>query len=308
MFDIYNIEMPFYPPRLPPLDVEKVGNPEKPKSNVYFTIFAGRKRYLECLFPYVIRLLSEHIITEVHIWDYTRDPSDAIYIQQFVEENKGFRYIKPTMGLPQWNEYYLYYINIGYNDNDIIVKCDDDIVYIDTDQMCRYLNEIKPDGLYYPNIVNNDVCAYIQSKYKVHNIFQDSEIYSGYNDDDSPLTKWVGGWYALYDKAYRVHNAFLSNKKKFRINAEPIFWQGRISINMFGGLYSTLKRYYQLFLVYGNNDDELFFSRNIYRHTTGKSVIVPFINVAHFSFKPQFGDRLDVEILHKYKELADLCK
>jgi hypothetical protein len=279
----------------------------KPITNiqkVYLTIFAGRERYLNCLIPYLDTLLKNKIIHEVHLWDYTRTPSDSVFIQEVSSTKSGYKYIKPTKNMRHWDEYYNYYITAGYNDNDILIKCDDDVVYIDTDQMSNYLKEIRNDGLYFPNIVNNDVCAYIQSRNGIHDLVPRDTIYCRYNTDDVPLTNWDIGWYMRYDRAAAVHSLCLKDPSKFKLDIPVIPWQGRISINMFAGRYSEIKKYFTLYLTHGRSDDEAFFSYNLYKHVRASNYIVPYFNIVHFSFHPQNTSRLDSEFLEEYAKLA----
>jgi hypothetical protein len=170
--------------------------------------------------------------------------------------------------------------------------------------MCKFLNEIKPNGLYYPNIINNDVCAYVQTKYGVHDLVDDKDIAADYGNNTVPLTGWVNGWYKRFDKAAAVHADFLENKQNYRVNAPTFPWNGRISINMFGTRFQSIKQYFDLFIRMGANDDEAFFSVNLYKHVTDASNhIVPFMNVAHFGFHPQNVEELDRQYLEKYSVL-----
>ena len=291
--------------KLPEISNIPLGNTSLPANNVYLTIFAGRRRYLECLKIHLDKLLLENIITEVHLWDYVRDQSDSVYIQELSRENSKYIYMKPTKKLPDWNEYYEYYSNANYNDEDILIKCDDDIVFIDTNQMCKYLNEIKQGGIYYPNIINNGVCAYIQSKYNIHNFICDDDIYKNYGKDTVPLETWgEHGWYKRFDRAQIIHEEFIKNKEKFIINAPTFPWKGRISINMFGCRFASMKKYFKLFLQHGNSDDEAYFSYNISNNINVSNYIVPFMNVSHFSFGPQNSSKLDALFLASYKKLA----
>lgn len=215
--------------------------------------------------------------------------------------------MKPTKKLKHWNEYYEYYSNINYNDEDIVIKCDDDIVYIDANQMCKYLNEIKQGGIYFPNIINNGVCAYIQSKYNIHNFISENDIYKNYGTNNVPLETWEYGWYNRFDRAEIIHNYFLKNKEQFIINAPTFPWKGRISINMFGCRFASLKEYFKLFLQYGNNDDdddESYLSYGISKNINVSNYIVPFMNVSHFSFSPQNSNKLDKLFLDSYRKLA----
>ena len=214
--------------------------------------------------------------------------------------------MKPTKKLPHWNEYYEYYSNANYNDEDILIKCDDDIVFIDTKQMCKYINEIKQGGIYFPNIINNDVCAYLQHKYGIHDIISDKDIYSNYGNDAVPFTNWHGGWYTKFEMANDIHTEFLKNKEKFIINAPTFPWKGRISINMFGCRFASIKEYFKLFLQYGNSNDEAYFSYYISNNINVSNYIVPFMNVSHFSFGPQNSSKLDALFLDSYRNIISI--
>ena len=290
--------------KLPEISNIPLGNPCLPANNVYITIFAGRKRYLECLKIYLDKLLRENIVTEVHLWDYVRDQSDSVYIQELSKNNNKYVYMKPTKNMSHWNEYYEYYSNADYNDEDIIIKCDDDVVYIDTNQMCKYLNEIKQGGIYYPNTINNDVCAYIQHKYGIHDIITEKDISDEYQRDNVvPLTGRDGGWYTNFNAANNIHKEFLKNKDKFIINAPTFPWVGRISINMIGCRFASIKEYFTLFIKYGNSDDEAYFSHHIAKNINVSNYIVPFMNISHFSFCRQNTIMLDTLFLDSYKNI-----
>ena len=98
-------------------------------SKVIFTCIAGRRRYLEILKVYIDQLLKRGLIDECHMWDYTRDPEDAIWLEA------NFDTIKKPNEKYNWHDYYDWYTTERYPDPDtVIVKCDDDIVYIDVDQ------------------------------------------------------------------------------------------------------------------------------------------------------------------------------
>jgi hypothetical protein len=289
--------------KLPGVSQIPLGNPNNPANKVYITIFAGRKRYLSCLKQYLDILLERNIITEVHLWDYVRDPADSIYIQE-LSKNSKYIYMKPTKNYQGWNEYYEYYSNAAYDPEDILIKCDDDVVFLDVDQMPRYLNEIKQGGIYYPNIVNNDVCAYIQYKYGIHKLISEQDIYKKYGTDSAPLTGWSNGWYTRFDRAEAIHREFLANPGVFRINAPTFPWKGRISINMFGSKLASITEYYALFMKHGKTDDEAYFSHEISENAAVSNHIVPFMNIVHFSFGPQNSSRLDMLFLGSYQKLS----
>ena len=212
--------------------------------------------------------------------------------------------MKPTKNYLGWDEYYEYYSNAAYHPEDILIKCDDDIVFLDLDQMPRYLNEIKQGGIYYPNIVNNDVCAYIQYKYGIHNLISEGDIYEKYGTDCKPLTNLNIGWYTRFDRAEAIHRKFLEDAESFKINAPTFPWKGRISINMFGSRFASIKEYYRLFIGHGKSSDEAYFSHNISKNISVSNYNVPFMNIVHFSFGPQNSSRLDILFLDSYQKLS----
>ena len=129
------------------------------KSRVVISVFAGREKYLRILKKYLDVLISRNEINEVHIWDYTRNDKDRDYIFKLCEINNSYKlktYNKTVItgydisGGP-WKFYYEYYLKTDEFDDekDILIKCDDDIVFIDVNNFHRYISSIKNDGLYY---------------------------------------------------------------------------------------------------------------------------------------------------------------
>lgn len=281
----------------------------KPNCKVIFTIFAGRQKYLRTLFNYLNVLIKQDIITEVHLWNFTREEKDYDYIKEYVKTNPKYRILNPMrhpMPIP-WNDYYNFYYCMDYSPDDIIVKCDDDVLYLDLNTFCGFLNKVKPDGYYYPNIINNDVCAYIQKSYGIHDLIGESDIYGNYNNDITPLSGWdvSKAWFGRVDTAQNIHRLFFENKDRFKISTDIIPWKGRISINLFAVKFEYLVKSYALFTVYGEGNDEAFISFENYKHMPGSNFIVPFFVISHFSFGPQMKtSELDDEFCDKYYELS----
>ena len=76
-------------------------------------------------------------------------------------KNKGFYFMDTCK--KSWENYYNHYTDYKYV-NDIIIKCDDDIVFIDLNKLPKYLDFIKNNDydLVFANTINNGVCAYYQ--------------------------------------------------------------------------------------------------------------------------------------------------
>jgi hypothetical protein len=276
---------------------------------VYFTIFTGRKRYLSILVNYLDRLLAMDVVTEVHLWDYARTTEDSHYINELASRDDRYVLMKPTRNMHAWSEYYAFYAQASYAADDVVIKCDDDVVYIDVERMQLFLDHVAPNGLYYPNIVNNDVCAYMQTHYQVHALFPESDVYAHYNRDTVPLSDWHNGWYTRHDRASAIHTQFLQNPESFLINAPPFPWSGRISINCFAGRFACIQVAYEQLNATCSSDDEAFLSWDLFQTRTSapelKSYIVPFMRVVHFAFNLQGVAELDRLFLPGYIALAD---
>ena len=141
-----------------------------PRDLVYFTVFAGRRRFLSVLMAYVHPLLERGTIDKAHLWDYCRLPQDREYLKTLAGSRPGLEIIKPPASdagarFPnKWKGYYAHYAKL-LQVNDFLVKCDDDVVFIAN---LPVLLEVarRDEGahlLYYPSIVNNDVSAAFQA-------------------------------------------------------------------------------------------------------------------------------------------------
>lgn len=122
-------------------------------SGVVLTCFAGRQRYLEILKPYIDKLLSRGLIDECHMWDYTRNDSDSEWLKN------NFTSIFHPSDKTTWSDYYNYYTSERYPDPaTVVIKCDDDIVYIDVDQFQTFIDNRRSDTrslIAYAGIINN---------------------------------------------------------------------------------------------------------------------------------------------------------
>ena len=309
-------------------------------NKVIFTIFAGRKRYMEILLRYVDKLLINNIITEVHIWNFTRNKEDNEYIIKLCRDTK-YKYLKPPteiIGNSKWVPYYKYYSQTtDFNDDDIIIKCDDDIVYIDVDNMKKFIDEIKDDKLYYPNMINNDPCVYIQQLNGVHNLLESHKISVNLDNklQSFPITKIAENTNIAQD----LHRLFLDNPNIFKLNIPNVEFIGRVSINMFACKMERAKIIFKNYvdsqtikkhnankksfkLVMVNEDDSKITKTNTYEisgpgdeayisgitsNNTGiPNIIVPYFNIVHFSYMQQGHNSLDNKYLLEYDKLSKI--
>ena len=96
----------------------------------YFTIFAGRKRYLNVLMAYVRQLLEQRTVDRVHVWNYARTPADREYVSSLgghgIEVLPMPNSDKLAKFPNKWKGYYAFYAALLSAD-DLLIKCDDDI-------------------------------------------------------------------------------------------------------------------------------------------------------------------------------------
>tara|TARA_B100000768_G_C11173337_1_gene329685 strand:+ start:116 stop:751 length:636 start_codon:yes stop_codon:yes gene_type:complete len=151
---------------------------------VIFTVFAGRRRFMHILMAYVQPLLQEGVVDEVHVWDYCKVAADREYLKGLtISSTAGLRVMTPpqsdlTAKFPhKWKGYYAHYAH-SLRDDDLLVKCDDDVVFIAN--LHTLLAFARADGgahhLYFPSIVNNDVSAAFQA---ADGVVTDSEFTVG---------------------------------------------------------------------------------------------------------------------------------
>ena len=143
-------------------------------------------------------------------------------------KNKGFYFMDTCE--KSWKNYYNYYNNPKFVD-DIILKCDDDIVFIDLNKLPNFIKFVRDNDydLVFANTINNGVSAYYQQfKYGlIPKSLTNLEYVNGWGG-----TLWENG-----KKANKVHNYFIENYKQFldyNYNAEIIHIDVRYSINFFG--------------------------------------------------------------------------
>jgi len=259
------------------------------KASVIFTCFVGRERYLKLLVPYITTLVSRGLIDEVHFWDYTRDPSDADYIRTlpfsiFVPKSKE-----------NWGDYYRCYTPVKYpNPDTVIIKCDDDIVYIDVDHFEDFIaaRRAHPEALIFsPSVINNPVCSAFLFYRKLLEGFTGPEIEIG----------------AANGK--KIHEFFLNNRVEFTNACLATSRFGKVSLNLPGIRFNInficiLARDLDILYQgpYDGHDDEAwlgchapkYYNRNIW-------IDLNFI-VSHMAFTDQRAQGFDEEpFIERYK-------
>jgi hypothetical protein len=255
------------------------------KPSVYITCFAGRKHNMEILTRYIDHLIDIGSVDEFHMWDFTRNEDDAQYLES-LENKKNYKLFKPKMKT-EWSEYYLYYAQLTLKPNDVIIKLDDDILYIDTEQFDSFIHKRRmhtDNIIMFPNIINNGVCAHLQHK---HNIMPFYLPYYSYSS-------LVSGRFAQ-----EVHEYFVKNHKNVIQQAKKIHENyivplgHRVSINFMAILGKDIHHYNELI-----GDDEHHVSLIPLKHNKNHVIDLSMI-VSHGAFSPQRDTGLDEQKLIK---------
>jgi hypothetical protein len=255
---------------------------------VIFTCFAGRERYLKVLIPYIRRLN----VDEVHIWDYTRNESDARYIQKACQEFTIFSVTDKS----NYGEYYRYYTKERFPDPlTVIVKCDDDIVFIDAsafDEFIKARRAATDAIIMSPAVINNPVCGVIQWQ---------RGVLPGFARTDFGMESAC---------ANTIHKHFLKNPKRFitdcrktaRFSELPTTAQYRFNINFIAVLAKDLDIFQNEYIVI---DDEQFLGVTAPMFYKRSVVIDLHFIVCHMAFTSQRQEGYDeTRHLEKYALLA----
>ena len=281
------------------------------RKKVIWTCFAGRKHNLSVLLRYVLALIERNIVDECHLWNFTRKPEDdrwlrenfsePIQSQQNADESKNKIKLINVKNKRSWSEYYRHYTKERY-ENHIIIKCDDDVVYIDIDQFEKFLKntENSPDSLLaFPSIINNAVCANFQQEAG----FLDVEK-SGLGE--FPFGIKQGRLWGNGCLAERLHHHFIDNIEEYRslskgMGARDVKKGIRISINLFAILSKDL----DIFKTIGRDDEhDLTVIKTVSTNRHNHIDLSCF--VAHLAFSKQRVTGMNEKnVLERYSRMAD---
>lgn len=205
-------------------------------------------------------------------------------------QNSGFYFMDTCE--KSWKNYYNHY-NDKQFENDIIIKCDDDIVFIDVNKLPSFIDFVKNNDydLVFANTINNGVCAYIQQK---DNLIPKSVI--DLTRDVCGGRLWASGKYAE-----RLHNYFINNYKTFleRTTSRVIPINVRLSINFFG---FKGKNWHKLNDCYDDDEEKL--TIEYVKKRGFKNVLYTDFYVSHLSFYKQIETGINLkDLINKYHQL-----
>ena len=195
-----------------------------------------------------------------------------------------------------YNRAYQYY-NANYDSykDDIILKCDDDIVYFDLDRLADFIDFRRDHEEYFlvsANVVNNGVCAHFQQATgAIPRVSMECEL---------PPGGLCGSLWANGIKAEALHHLFLDAPASFQAGStDPSIWNERISINFVALLGRDL-----IHIPDVSPDDEHDLCYGVRKRAHKQNCIwLPFV-AAHLSFWKQDADMNVRDVLERYEDLA----
>jgi len=179
-----------------------------------------------------------------------------------------------------WKNYYNYYNDKKF-ENDIIIKCDDDIVFIDLYKLPKFIDFIKNNDydLVFANTINNGVSAYFQQN--KYNLIPKEIMNLEYPHGGLCGSLWESG-----QKAESLHTYFIENYKNFLdydYNDEIIPINTRFSINFFGYKGKNWHKIKDCYI----GDDEYNLTVNYVRNKQFNNILYSDFYVSHLSFYKQ---------------------
>jgi hypothetical protein len=283
--------------------------------NVKFCVFVGREKNMKILHSYIQQGLMLNIINEYHMFDFSRNIIDQKFIIEeykrlmilypnkiFLHNNENNKILEKKLTKTDWSPFYKF-ISTTSNNDDVIIKCDDDILFIDIYSLKNAINDRindKKSFIIHSNCINNGVCTYYQS--------------SLYDKIKGQINEYPKGGLLgiLFNKpeiAYAIHNQFtadilsdINNLNKYVIN--DVYINSRISINFF-----ILNGEDAKYLKDVGCDDEYEVSSLIPEKLLRPNKIKGDLLTAHlsYSFQEKFILNKDV-ILNNYKKILEKYK
>jgi len=281
-------------------------DPDEARPTVVMSVLGGRERYLQILKTYTDILLEQGSVTEVHIWDYTRTESDKRYCEQLCAGNDKYKLMRPSRRV-DFKDYYEFYLSLAQNYTDgnaMLVKSDDDIVYIDVAAFDKFIDAALDDGqrtLYFPNIVNNDVCALLQSRGGVHGLMPEDNINTNVMvyGSETPLSNLQDS----PEMASEIHAKFLKDPSLFTMEGYgAVRWGSNIPPNMFAVPMIHVKEMFGVMTQ--QNLDERFLTGPACLYFQRPNALLLELTVSHFAFYGQASEELDEKFLSGYAELG----
>lgn len=201
-----------------------------------------------------------------------------------------------------WYEAYKYYLTYEY---ELLIKIDDDIIYIDINRFDEYIDFIRNHeiNITIPNLVNHAVSLFYNSKYGLipNNILKQKYINKNYSVD-------IYNYYRDGKQAEIIHKYFIKNINKFINNKiEPINLNGqKPSICMFGIKKENFINVYKTSIIekyFRRKTFRFRFNDEVFTYNLKNNYLFPKFVCVHYQFGPQIRNGLNEQLISEYKKL-----
>jgi len=245
--------------------------------------FAGRKNRMSLQAKYMNTLLEQNLVDEWHIWDFARTSHDKKYIYS-LENHPKIQVLNKSTHIFTLNEdyekfYSFYRDNYSSTSNTVLIKQDDDIVYMDLKEFENFvLFRINNKELFLvsANIINNGVCAGIQQK--VIPLPYALNPPTGFKYEFLKGELWENA-----SLAHNLHYFFLNNLDLFKIDDVYLQDKGeRLSINYFAILAQDFNNIFDC----AKDDEHCLTVEKTLSLNRQNAIFLPFV-VSHLSFYQQ---------------------
>lgn len=187
--------------------------------------FAGRRDRMQLLVAYILKALEHGLLSEWHVWNYSRSQMDSDWIGSLPSLHPNICIMTPTTDKKRYGDCYRYYQRSApaCAPEDVFLKFDDDIVYLDLKELQGFLDARRANPslvILSANVVNNPTCLFLQ---------QTKGHFPGFDADQL----WTSGV-----EATALHQAFLEDPARQGKFQGVLEWhpQGRLNINFIAWL------------------------------------------------------------------------
>ncbi|MCL5990581.1 MAG: hypothetical protein M1419_00565 [Bacteroidetes bacterium] len=271
---------------------------------------AGRKKYLEILYQYLLKAFQKNEFKEWHLWMNTKNEVDNLYMNELAKNNEWIKliywceekYYPKAIDAELWKNIHKFYSIDSTDPSAVYLELDDDIVYIE-DGAINNIFEFRISNpqyfLVYGNIINNSVHGHLHQRLGIVDYSKGINQFNCFCN-----IGWKSGEYVKL-----VHNTFLANVEvkeldKYKFPRWELWNIERVSINVVSWLGLDFAKFSGLVL----QDEELDLSINIPKRFNKINCINGQAVFSHYAYFTQ-RDYLDqTEILNDYKKLSGANK
>ena len=234
---------------------------------------------------------------------YFKTTNDSVTILDYEPiNNKGFYFMDTCE--KSWKNYYQYYTDEQYKCSTII-KCDDDIVFIDLKKLPNFIDFVKNNDydLVFANTINNGVSAYYQQNY--FDLIPSTLMKLEFPNDNIYGLGGGGSLWKSGEKGQKLHNYFIDNYSTFvdyNFHNIVIPINTRFSINFFGFKGSNWNKISDCYF-----DDERILTVDYVKNRNFKNILYCDLFVSHLSFYKQIETNIDLNyLINRYNQLFQI--